>query len=448
MKDAEGDLNNTVSRMKWLEKLDAPTRDILRRDNNCFISQSMSTPCLDVIKSASGIYIEDLSGRSYMDFHGNNVHQVGYGNSRVIEAVREQISRLHFSPRRYTNEKAVELAEKLIGYMPEKGHKALFSPSGASSVSMALKLARRYTGRYKTISLWNSFHGANLDTISVGGESVFRASIGPLMPGSGHVMPYNSYRCVFGDCGKCGLKCLDYLEYAMECEGDVGAVLLETIRSTDVHIPPNEYFARLRGICDRNEALLVMDEIPTALGRTGEMYAFLNYGFTPDILVLGKGLGGGVIPFSAILAKLELDVCEDISIGHYTHEKSPLGAAAALAVIEFIEDENILEHVREMGALLKHSLEDLKKKHGLIGDIRVIGLMAAVELVRSAETKERADSEAESVMYRCLEKGLSFKISQGSIITLSPPLIITKDELMKALGILDDAIRDTAHEAV
>jgi len=383
-----------------------------------------------------------------MDFHGNNVHQIGYSNPRVIEAVREQLSKLHFSPRRYANEKAIELAEKLISYMPDKRYKVLFTPNGASSVGMALKLARQYTGRYKTISLWDSFHGANLDTISVGGESAFRASIGPLMPGSGHIMPYNSFRCVFGDCGECDLKCLDYLEYVMECEGDVGAVLLETIRSTDVHIPPNKYFTRLRGICDAQGALLIMDEIPTALGRTGEMYAFLNYDVVPDILVLGKGLGGGVIPFSAILAKSELNVCRDISIGHYTHEKSPLGAAAALAVIEFIEDENIQGHVREMGALLNHSLSDLKKKHGMIGDVRAIGLMAAVELVRSHYTKERANTETENVMYRCLEHGLSFKISQGNVITLSPPLIITEEELTKAFDILDDAMRGTANEVI
>ena len=420
----------------------------MQRDNDFFISQSMSTPCLNVIKSASGIYIEDFSGRSYMDFHGNNVHQVGYANPRVINAIMEQLSGLYFSPRRYSNEKAIELAEKLISFMPDKNYKVLFTPSGASSVSIALKLARRYTGRYKTISLWNSFHGANLDTASVGGEGAFRASIGPLMPGGGHIMPYNSYRCVFGDCGKCGLKCLDYLEYIMECEEDVGAVLLETIRSTDVHIPPKEYFTRLRGICDAHGALLVLDEIPSALGRTGEMYVFLNYDVTPDILVLGKGLGGGVIPFSAVLAKSELDTCQDISIGHYTHEKSPLGAAAALAVIEFIENENLMEHVLEMGEVLKRSLSKLKTKNSLIGDVRSIGLMAAVELVRSPHTKERAFAEAETIMYRCLEKGLSFKVSQGNIITLSPPLVITEEELTKALGILSDAIEETENELV
>jgi 4-aminobutyrate aminotransferase len=446
--NAEGDLNNSALREKWLNNLDLSTKEILRRDEKCFISQSMSTPCLDVIRSASGIFIEDTAGRRYMDFHGNSVHQVGYANPHVLRAVGEQLSALHFSPRRYTNEKAVELAEKLIGYMPGGDYKVLFTPGGASSISVALKLTRYATGRHKTISLWGSFHGANLDTISVGGESAFRASVGPLMAGCEHVMPYNSYRCVFGDCGPCGLKCLDYIEYVMECEGDIGAVLLETVRSTDVHAPPSEYFVGLRRLCDDHGALLILDEIPTALGRTGEMYAFSNRGIEPDILVLGKGLGGGVIPFSAVLARSELDVCRAVSIGHYTHEKNPLGAAAALAVIEFIESENILGHVRELSVCLAALLKDIETEHRLVGNVRVAGLLAAVELVRSRDTKEHADAEAEKVMYRCLENGLSFKVSQGNIITLSPPLVISESELKHAADILEKSIAEVSHETL
>ena len=149
-----------------------------------------------------------------------------------------------------------------------------------------------------------------------------------------------------------------------------------------------------------------------------------------------------------VLARTGLDVCRNVSVGHYTHEKNPLGSAAALAVIEFIENENILEHVRELNICLTSSLKDIETKHQLVGDVRVSGLLAAIELVRSRETKERADAEAEKVMYRCLENGLSFKVSQGNIITLSPPLVISESELKRATDILERAIEEVSHEAL
>ena len=326
----EGDINTTPARKEWLGRLDKKTRDLLGRDEAAFFRQSLSTPCLHAVASAAGCGFIDLSGKTYLDFHGNSVHQVGYGCPEVIEAVVEQLRTLPFSPRRYTNPKAVELAERLCGFMPSGRYKALFTPSGSASIGVALKIARKYTGRHKVISVWDSFHGAGLDAVSIGGEGLFRRDIGPLLPGCEHIMPYNSYRCVFGDCGDCGLKCLDYLAYALDREGDVGAVVMETVRSTDVHIPPAAYHRRLREICTGRGVLLVLDEIPTALGRTGEMYAFHHYDIQPDILVLGKGLGGGVLPMSAVVARAEYDVGADMALGHYTHEKNPVGSAAAL----------------------------------------------------------------------------------------------------------------------
>lgn len=441
----EGDVNTTPEREKWLRSLDAETRDLLRRDEAAFFRQNLSTPCMNAVRSAAGCRLTDLSGRTFLDFHGNSVHQVGYGCPDVVEAVVEQLRELPFSPRRYANARAVELAERLCGYMPEGRHKALFTPSGSASISIALKIARKYTGRHKVIALWDAFHGANLDASSVGGEGLFRRSIGPLLPGCEHIMPYNSYRCVFGDCSACGLKCLDYLEYILDAEGDVGAVLMETIRSTDVHIPPREYFSRLRKICDRHGALLILDEIPTALGRTGEMYAFLHYDIQPDILVLGKGLGGGVVPMSAVVAKAELDVAEDMALGHYTHEKSPVGAAAALAVIGYIERRGLLERTRRLGRLFAGTLLSLKERFALVGDVRVVGLLAGVELVRSRETREKATEEATKILYRCLEYGLSFKVSQGNVLTLAPPLVIMEDDIKAAGEIVAKAISEVVH---
>ena len=439
-KETEGDTNRSSAREAWLGSLPDAARELLAMDEKYFFRQSLSTPCMNALKGAGGIYLEDLSGKKIMDFHGNSVHQLGYGNRAVIDAIKAQIDVLPFSPRRYTNYPAVELARLLCEKMPGE-YKALFTPSGAASVSVALKLARLYTGKYKVISLWDSFHGANLDTISVGGEGMFRGGMGPLTPGAEHLMPYNSYRCVFRECGACGLKCLDYLEYMMRCEGDVGAVIMEPVRSTDVQIPPREYYEKLREICDRFGAVLIFDEIPTALGRTGELFAFQNYSIAPDILILGKGLGGGVFPMSAVVAKAEMDMGQETAVGHYTHEKSPVGAAAALAVFRFIEETDLLGHVRQLNAIFRRRLERLKENFEVVGDVRLIGALAGIELVSSRLTKEKGSAQAERVMYGCLREGLSFKVSQGCVLTLVPPLTIGETELETAMDIIEEQIR-------
>ncbi|MFC4303782.1 aspartate aminotransferase family protein [Cohnella boryungensis] len=437
----EGDINLSTERKQWQEaNLSPRTMEVLEEDSRYFLHQSMSTPCLNVITNAEGIYLEDMDGRKIMDFHGNSVHQVGHKNQSVINAVKNQLDELSFLPRRYTSPIATQLARKLVELAPGDLNKVLFTPGGTSAIGLAMKLARKATGKFKTISTWDSFHGASLDAISVGGEGTFRNHIGPLLPGTEHMMPYNSYRSLFGDHDDGGSKSLDYLEYMLEREEDVGAIILEPIRSTDVQIPPKAYFQRLRRICDRYGILLILDEIPTAFGRTGTMFVHEHYDIVPDIVVVGKGFGGGVFPMAGIIAREGLDVAQDISLGHYTHEKSSVGCAAALATITFIENNGLLEHAKRMGAFLEQRLKGMKDRHGIIGDVRVKGMLAAIELVTDRITKEKAVEGTEKVMYQCMENGLSFKVSNGNVITLVPPLITTQQELEKALTIIEEAI--------
>lgn len=440
----EGDINISENRNIWQKNnLSEESFQLLEKDSDYYLHQSLSTPCLNVIEKSYGIYLEDIEGKKYMDFHGNNVHQVGYGNKYVINAVKDQLDKLPFSPRRYTNKPAINLAKKLIDLAPESLNKVLFAPGGTTAVSMALKLVRKATGKFKTISLWDSFHGASLDAISVGGEAVFRNKMGPLMPGNMHIIPYNSYRNFFdGDSN--GLKGLDYLEYILEREDDVGAIIMEPIRCTDVQIPPKVYYNRLRQICDDFNVLLIFDEIPTAFGRTGKMFTFENYDIVPDIVVLGKGLGGGVFPMGAIIVDEKLDVAQDIALGHFTHEKSSIGCAAAIATLEYIEDNNLLDRSNELGKYMKTRLEQMQKKFNIIGDVRGIGLLYGVELVLDKQTKEKAINEAELIMYKCMEKGLSFKVSQGNVLSLSPPLTITNKELEKAMTIIEESIDEVS----
>jgi 4-aminobutyrate aminotransferase len=223
---SEGDLNLSIQRQAWSrENIDDETRRWLEEDAKYFLHQSLSTPCLNVLSGCEGASIQDLRGRKYLDFHGNNVHQVGFGNPRVIQAITDQLQRLSFCPRRYTNLPAIKLAGKLTELAPGDLNRVLFAPGGSAAIGMALKLARVATGRFKTISMWDSFHGASLDAISVGGEAIFRAGIGPLLPGCEHVPPPDNRHCPFACGATCNLKCADYIEYVLEKEGDICAVI-------------------------------------------------------------------------------------------------------------------------------------------------------------------------------------------------------------------------------
>lgn len=441
---SEGDINISTRRNRWqTQNLDQKTRALLDDDARFFLRQSLSTPCLNAMRKCGGIWIEDMQGRRYMDFHGNNVHQVGFANEEVIAAVKRQLDDLPFCTRRYTNEVAVALARKLSGLAPGDLNKILLCPGGTGAIGMALKLARVATGRHKTISMWDAFHGASLDAISIGGEAIFRQNMGPLLPGTEHAPPPDEYRCIFGCGGRggCDLTCAKYVEYMLEKEGDVAAVIAEPIRSTP-YIPKPAYWQHIRKACDKHGALLIFDEIPHSLGRTGKMFTFQNFGVVPDMVVIGKGLGGGIFPLAALIAREGLDVAAEGALGHYTHEKSPVGCAAALATIAYIESHGLVKHAAELGRYALERLEALKTRHRLIGDVRGLGLFLGVELVRDRDTRQRATDEAEAVMYAALDRGLSFKLTMGNILTLTPPLTITRDELDAALDILQAAIAE------
>lgn len=442
----EGDINLTESRTDWLATaVDQKTKALLEKDARYFLHQSLSSPCLDVLSSCSGAGIESVSGKKYYDFHGNNVHQIGYSNPKLIENITQQLQKLSFSPRRYTNEPAIHFAEKLASLSPGSLNRILLTPNGSSAVGIALKLARAVTKKYKVVSFWDSFHGASLDAISVGGEAAFREYMGPLLPGIERIPPPVTYRGLFENNEN---KCLEYLEYVFTKEGDIGAFMAETIRNTDVQIPSKNFWKEARRLCNQYGVLLILDEIPIALGRTGKMFAFEHYDIEPDIICLGKGLGGGIFPQAAIITRDEYNIFGAISLGHYTHEKSPIGAIAGLTTIQFIEENNLLEKVADDALYMESELKRLKEKYPLIGDVRGIGLLWGIELVKDRLTKEKANTEAEKVMYACLKRGLSFKVSAGNVLQLSPALTITRDELKDALRILEESIRIVQNQKI
>ncbi len=453
---AEGEVNTSPRRAAWAARThDAATHAMLAEDARLFLHQSVSSPCMSVIAKAEGAYVEDAQGRRYLDFHGNNVHHIGYGHPRLKAAIAKQMDDLPFAPRRFACEPASALAQKLSDISPGELSKVLFTTGGSDAVEVALKLARAATGRHKTVSFWDAFHGAGFGASSVGGEQMFRSHlVGPLLSGTEHVAPFACYRCPYGypevngapQLDVCKTTCANFVRYVLEKEGDVAAVIAEPARAVP-YIPPPGFWQAVREACDAHGTLLIFDEIPTGLGKTGKMFACNHDGVVPDILVMGKSLGGGILPLAAVLARPELDVAGAFAFGHYTHEKNPVTTRAGLTTIEIIEEEGLVKNAAALGAHAIGRLNEMKQRLGVIGDVRGRGFLFGAELVMDRAEKEPADDLAEEVFYRCLDAGLSFKISMGNTLTFTPPLILTKEQMDSALDIVETALTESARDA-
>jgi 4-aminobutyrate aminotransferase len=447
----EGEINTSSRRQLWARKNhDANTLRLLDEDARYFLQQSVSTPCLSTIARADGAYIEDTQGRRFLDFHGNNVHHIGYGHPRLKAAINRQMDELPFAPRRFACEPATALARKLSEIAPGELSKTLFTTGGSSAVEVALKIARAATGRHKTVSFWDSFHGAGFGASSVGGEQMFRShAIGPLLSGTEHVAPFACYRCPYGYADKngqpqldiCNMTCANFVRYVLEKEGDVAAVIAEPARAVP-YIPPPGFWASVKQACNDHGALLIFDEIPTGLGKTGKMFACDHDEVVPDILVLGKALGGGILPLAAVLTTPELDVGKDFAFGHYTHEKNPVSAIAGLTTISIIEEEGLVANAQKLGEIALIRLREMQTRYPIIGDVRGRGFLFGIELVEDPVTKKPANDLAEAVLYRCLDKGLSFKLSMGNTLTFTPPLILTLEQLEFALQVIEESLHE------
>ena len=438
----QGDVNTTENRDRfWERNLSEAAKRVFEDDKTYFLHQNLSTPVMTVLRKTQGIYIEDMDGKTYIDMHGNGVHNAGFNNHEVVDAVKTQLdSGMTFCPRRYTNVPAVELAKTLSRITPDGLCKSLFCPGGSEAIEMAITLAKQVTGNFKTISYWDSFHGAGIAASSVGGEALFKKGMGPMMPGAMHVEFPNYFRNPWGfdSQEQTDKACIHQIQTILEREPGVAAIIGEPISATPV-VPSKAYWEGVKDLCRQYGALLIFDEIIEGFGRTGTMFASEHF-TTPDVLVLGKSMGGGLLPFAGIVTRAEFDRLAHCSIGHYTHEKNALCSAAALAEINYIEAHALSENARKVGAHAMARLEELKERHPLIGNVAGVGLHMGIDLVKDRTTKERAVEEADSIMYRAMEKGLAFKTIEGNIITLRPALTITTGEMDHAIDILDETI--------
>ena len=425
----QGDTNTGSLRAQYVDGLNEETRHWLEEDAKYFLHQALSTPVMNVLAKTEGAWIEDLHGRRYLDLHGNGVHNAGFSNAEVIAAVQRQLQdKLAFTPRRYTNIPVIELAKKLVAITPAELTRVLFCPGGSEAIEMAVALAKHVTGRWKTISYWDSYHGNGFQSSSIGGEEHFSIGMGPMMPGAFHIEFPNYYRNPWGleDEEAIDEQYLRQLKVILQRNPDIAAIVAEPISSTPV-VPSQSYWQQIREICDAHGIFLIFDEIIEGLGRTGKWFACEHY-ITPDVLVLGKSLGGGLLPLAGIVTREKYNVLQHRSIGHFTHEKNPLSATAGLAAINYIESHELVKNAAALGDYLIEKLLELKRRFPVIGNVAGKGMHLGIDLVKDMVTKERATLYAEQIMYDCLEQGVAFKVIEGNILTLRPSLVITKDE--------------------
>lgn len=422
-----------------------------------------------IMDRADGLHYWDVHGKRYLDaLSGIYVVSVGHNNRRVIEAVRAQLDRLHFSPPMHgTNPVAIQLANLIAELAPGDLGTVKFQCGGAEVTEAAIKLARQYhrlqghVGKYKIISRYQSWHGSTLGSLSASGLKSRRTVNEPLAPGFLHVFPPTCYRCPFGktyDGGNCGLTCVSLIGDVIDMEdpATVAAVIVEPIGHTGGIIdPPPEYLPQLREICDRYDVLLIFDEIITGIGRTGHMFAAETFGVTPDLLCTGKGMSGGYIPISAMICSQSIadrfwgPVAENPGFveGH-TNEGHPVACAAAIAVLREILDRDLCGNARRQGERLRQGFVRLAAKYPCIGDIRGKGLLQGIEFVKNRETRARypdALAFGKRVGRRALELGMLCRFDPHWI-AFGPPLVSTAENIDEMLDILDRSIADTLND--
>ncbi|MFM9975018.1 MAG: aminotransferase class III-fold pyridoxal phosphate-dependent enzyme [Beijerinckiaceae bacterium] len=393
---------------------------LVERDANVFFHQSGSSPHVKGLRSVGGIWLEDMDGSRLIDLHGNTAHHIGYAHPRLIAALKTQLDELPFCPRRFTNEPAVALAEKLTARWTGAGKaKALFATGGSDAIEIAVRLARAATGRSGTISLEGSYHGHGFAALGLS-RSNLDPRLGEQLQGRTHVTPYWDHLRGGGE------RMLEEIAVAFRhAKEGIAAVVAEPIRS-NCHVPPSWLWHEVRKLCDANGACLIFDEIPSGLGKTGRFFAHEHFGVAPDAVVLGKALGGGVAPIAAVIADARLDVAPDLDIGHYTHEKNPLTTRAALTTLEIIEDEDLVRRAETMGRYALQQMAKLAEDIPIVVGGRGLGLLLALEFTEGTGL-------VGGLIDKAYQEGVSIVPKGSDAIGFSTPLIISTEDIDEAL---------------
>jgi taurine--2-oxoglutarate transaminase len=402
------------------------------------------------VERAEGVYFWDTNGKRYLDFSSQLMNtNIGHQHPKVVKAIQEQAAKLCFvHPGNATDVRGL-LGKKLAEVTPGNLKKTFFTLGGAEANENAIKIARFYTGRHKILARYRSYHGATHGSIALTGD-YRRLAVEPAMPGAVHFLDPFCYRCPFGQKPEsCKRECISHLEEVIRYEGPdkIAAVIMEgVVGSNGLIIPPDDYWPRVREICEKYGILLISDEVMSGWGRTGKWFAVDHWNVTPDIITTAKGITSGYVPLGAVIVSEPIAKFFDDKYLYagLTYNGHALACAAALATIAVYEEDHLIENAVTVGKHLGEALEGIKARHPSVGDVRYIGLFSAIELVANRETKEILPAAKMAEVGKVLrENGLFTFImanNMGSMVFVVPPLCITKEQLNEGLAIVEKAL--------
>jgi 4-aminobutyrate aminotransferase len=426
-----------------------PKGEAIIKRTSRVISPSIARDLPLVVESAHGSIVTDVDGNRFIDFSsGIAVLSTGSTHPKVVEAAKRQLDRfLHFSYTDFYYENLVTLAEKLCELVPGGGgeKKVYWGNSGAEAIEAAMKLARNYTGRPIFLAHSGAFHGRTMGALSLtASKPIQRKGASPLVPAVVHFpFPY-CYRCPWNQTFPgCDYYCIDffkeeYLEKFVPVD-DVAAYFFEPFQGEGGYIiPPPEYFKRMEFL-RKEGVLLVADEVQTGIGRSGRFFAFEHFGIEPDIVAVAKGIASG-LPLGGIVSSTE--IMDSWVPGQHasTFGANPVAVEAALATLEVINSEKLIENAVKMGRIAMKRLEEMKERYEIVGDVRGKGLFIGVELVKNKKTKERGRSECQDVMRASFKEGLVLISAGQNTLRVIPPLNVARDELEEGLDVMEGAI--------
>jgi len=428
-------------------------RELVKKDES-LISPSYVRFYPLVIESGEDCILRDVDGNEYIDFNSGLVClNVGHRHPKVINAIKNQCDRfLHYSNTDFYYQEVVDLAEKLSEITPGKFEKKVyFGNSGAEAVEAAVKLSKWHTRKHRFIAFIGGFHGRTLGALSLtGSKLVQRRYFFPMLPGVTHVPYPYCYRCPFKlSYPDCDYWCVDFIDELVLQKyvppEDVAGIVFEPIQGEGGYVvPPPEYFQRLKKIADKYGLLLIDDEIQSGVGRTGRWFAIEHWKVEPDIICIAKAIASG-LPLGATVARARMMDWERGSHAS-TFGGNPLACVAALAVIDVIKEERLLENAEKQGNYIMKRLQDLKDKCEIVGDIQGKGLMIGVEIVEDKETKSPGADKVREVMMRCWKRGIAIITCGASTLRIVPPLTITRELVDAGLEIIEDVIKEVEKE--
>lgn len=401
---------------------------------------------------AEGVYFWDADGKQYLDFSSQLMNvNIGHQHPKVIQAIQQQAATLVFAHPSMATEARGTAGKRIAEVTPKNLKKTFFCLGGAEANENAIKIARFYTGRHKILARYRSYHGATHGAIALTGD-YRRLPVEPAMPGAVHFLDPHCYRCPFGWTKEtCHRECIKHVEEVIQYEGPdhIAAIIMEGVTgSNGLIVPPDDYWPRVREICDKYGILLISDEVMSGWGRTGEWFAVDNWQVQPDIITTAKGLTSGYVPLGAVIVSEKISKFFDDKMLYcgLTYSAHPLACAAAVATIDVYEEDGLIVNARVMGKVLGAKLEKIKEHHPSVGDVRYIGLFSAIELVRNRQSKEPMKDMAAFGKY-LREHGL-FTFIFGSVVFVVPPLCITETQLDEGLAIIEQALTNISDPAI